>query len=210
LVEEKNESAVLDNLVNDIVEKNDTHLTTGVLGTKYLIEALSMYGRSDVAWALATQTTYPSWAEMMKRFNTMCEFWTLKQSHNHVMMGSIDAWFYKVLAGIQIDESQPAFRQFKVQPFIANGLDHVRATTNTLRGEISVSWEKEGSKFTMAISIPFNTTATVYVPGGADNHLYVNDQVLERVPSIEFLGYEDGYHVLRVPSGEWNFLARNP
>jgi alpha-L-rhamnosidase len=210
LVEEKNESAVLDNLVNDIVEKNDTHLTTGVLGTKYLIEALSMHGRSDVAWALATQTTYPSWAEMMKRFNTMCEFWTLKQSHNHVMMGSIDAWFYKVLAGIQIDESQPAFKEFKVQPFLANGLDYVSATTNTLRGEISVNWEKTGSKFTMGVSVPFNTSATVYVPGSADNLLYVNGHELERVPSIELLGYSDGCNVFRVPSGEWNFITQKP
>jgi alpha-L-rhamnosidase len=129
---------------------------------------LSMYGRSDVAWALATQTTYPSWAEMMKRFNTMCEFWTLKQSHNHVMMGSIDAWFYKVLAGIQIDEGHPAFEQFTVKPFLANNLDHVSASTKTLRGEIAVEWVKNVNDFELSVDIPFNTTAVVHLPGKID------------------------------------------
>jgi alpha-L-rhamnosidase len=140
---------------------------------------------------------------MMKRFNTMCEFWTLKQSHNHVMMGSIDAWFYKVLAGIQLDEQHPAFEEFIIKPFPAEDLDFVNASTNTIRGIISVAWERKDDTFVMDISIPFNTKAMVYVPGDAEDHLLVNGLDILQQPLIELLDYQEGYHVLKVPSGEW-------
>ena len=208
LVEEKNIEAVMENLIIDIVDKNDTHLTTGVLGTKYLIDALSMHDRSDIAWNLATQTTYPSWAEMMKRFNTMCEFWTLKQSHNHVMMGSIDAWFYKVLAGIQIDENNPAFEKFTIRPFFANDLDYVNASTSTLRGEILVNWQKTDGGYKLNAKIPFNTEAMVYLPGNQKDQLLVNGHNVENQSLIQSRGYEEGFHSLKVPSGEWKFIVR--
>jgi alpha-L-rhamnosidase len=208
LVKQEYEQVVLEHLVQNIVEENDTHLTTGVLGTKYLIEALSKYGRSDIAWALATQTTYPSWAEMMKRFNTMCEFWTLKQSHNHVMMGSIDAWFYKVLAGIQLDEQHPGFKEFSIRPFIAEGLDHVEASTSTLRGEIKVNWHGSEDEFNLEAVIPFNTKAIVYIPGNKEDHLQINESNILEQPLVEILDYQDGYHALKVPSGSWNFTLK--
>ncbi|KAA3659181.1 MAG: alpha-L-rhamnosidase, partial [Calditrichaeota bacterium] len=102
LVPEAHQQAVLGNLIHNIVEENDGHLTTGVLGSKYMIEVLTQYDRADIAWLLATQTGYPSWSDMVEKYTTMCEFWTLKQSHNHVMTGSIDAFFYKTLAGIRL------------------------------------------------------------------------------------------------------------
>jgi alpha-L-rhamnosidase len=207
LVEDKYLGDVIHNLVVDIVDKNDTHLTTGVLGTKYLIDALSLDGRSDIAWALATQTTYPSWAEMMKRFNTMCEFWTLKQSHNHVMMGSIDAWFYKVLAGIQIVESQLAFEQFIIKPFLANGLDHVSASTNTLRGEIAVEWVKNVNDFDLNVDIPFNTTAVIHLPGKIEDLVLVDGEDVTNISMIESIGFREHYHIFKVPSGKWKFQS---
>src|SRR5690606_5379762 len=101
IVPEEAKGMVLENLINDIEIKNENHLTTGVLGTKYMPEALAQFGRADVAWNIINQRTYPGWNSMMEKYTTVCEFWTLKQSKNHVMMGSIDAWFYKYIAGIQ-------------------------------------------------------------------------------------------------------------
>lgn len=207
LVEEEHRAAVLENVVKDIAA-NGTHLTTGVLGTRYMIEALSQHGRSDVAWRLATQTTSPCWADMVARYTTLCEFWTLKQSKNHVMMGSIDAWFYGTLAGIRLDESKPAYREFTIRPYIPEGLTRTAARIDTLRGTISSSWERTGGRHvTLEVVIPFNTAATVHVPAS------MSDTVTETgggaaVPAAEvvrFLRYEDGYAVFRVPSGRYRF-----
>lgn len=205
IVAENDKEAVLKNLIHDIEEENDTHLTTGVLGTKYLIDALSLSGKSDIAWSLATQTTYPSWAEMMKRFNTMCEFWTLKQSHNHVMMGSIDAWFYKALAGIQLIEEKPAFKQFIIKPYFADGLDHVAASTNTLRGKVASNWVKSDNGINLNVEVPFNCTSIVYLPANEETDILESGMNLDDIDEIDFIKFEDGYKIIRIPSGIYNF-----
>ena len=205
LVEEDRKPLVIENLVSDIVEKNDTHLTTGVLGTKYLIEALSLAGRSDISWALATQTTYPSWAEMMKRFNTMCEFWTLKQSHNHVMMGSIDAWFYKRLAGIQLIEDTPAYERFIIKPYVAEGLSYAKASTETIRGPVQSSWEQSPKGFEMNVEIPFNCTALVHIPSKEHTDILENGRETHNISSVDFIRYEEGFNIFRVSSGKYTF-----
>jgi len=205
IVAEDRRGAVLGNIVDDIEAVHGTHLTTGVLGTKYLIDVLSMAGRSDVAWALATQTTYPSWAEMMKRFNTMCEFWTLKQSHNHVMMGSIDAWFYKTLAGIQLVEGKPAYEHIVVRPFAAEGLDYARASVETIRGTVASSWTKSGGAFELSVAVPFGCSATVYVPGEEEEIVKESGVAVARAEGVRCLGYRDGCHVYEIVSGKYVF-----
>jgi alpha-L-rhamnosidase len=205
IVPEDQREAVLRNIVHDIEKVHDTHLTTGVLGTKYLIDVLSMAGRSDVAWALATQTTYPSWAEMMKRFNTMCEFWTLKQSHNHVMMGSIDAWFYKTLAGIQLAEDKPAYEHFVVRPFPAEGLDYAKASIQTIKGTVASGWTKAEGVFELSVAVPFGCAATVYVPADIETAVKEGGVAAENVEGVRSLGYRDGYHVFEVQSGKYTF-----
>jgi alpha-L-rhamnosidase len=205
LVPEDKVALVLANLIHDIEVENGTHLTTGVLGTKYLMETLSMMNRSDVAWALATQTTYPSWAEMMKRFNTMCEFWTLKQSHNHVMMGSIDAWFYKTLAGIQIQESDPAYKTIVIKPFLADGLTRSSGYTYTLRGTVGCDWELNDTGFRMNVKVPFNCKAIVYVPSAEDIQILEGGTAAVGNKSITSLGCKNGYYLFEAGSGTYSF-----
>ncbi|MCG8307446.1 MAG: glycoside hydrolase family 78 protein [Cytophagales bacterium] len=205
MVEENFKDRVITNLVHDIEEENNTHLTTGVLGTKYLIDALSMHERSDVSWALATQTTYPSWAEMMKRFNTMCEFWTLKQSHNHVMMGSIDAWFYKVLAGIQLDEDYPAFEKIIIKPYLADELDFVKASTHTIKGLVASGWEKSEEGFKLSVQVPFNCLAAVYIPNAEQKEILEGGKSIDDFVEMEFVEHRNGYSIVNVASGNYIF-----
>ena len=121
LVPDDRRGLVLAALVKQILVADSGHLTTGVLGTKYLPEALSGYGRADIVWKLVNQKGYPGWDEMMRKYNTMCEFWTLKQSHNHVMMGSIDSWFYETLAGVKLSEAFPAYEKTIIHPYMLKG-----------------------------------------------------------------------------------------
>ncbi len=95
-------------------------------------EALAQLGRADVAWEIINQKTAPSWADMMSRYTTVCEFWTLKQSKNHVMMGSIDAWFYRYIAGIQLDEKNPAYASFIIKPQLVDSLNSAKSSIETI------------------------------------------------------------------------------
>jgi alpha-L-rhamnosidase len=207
IVPEKLRSEVLDNLVNDIVAMHNNHLTTGVLGTKYMPEALAMEGRADIAWDIINQSSSPSWNEMMRKYTTMCEFWTLKQSKNHVMMGSIDAWFYKYIAGIRQDESSPAFSAFRVQPLILDSLYSAQATIETLRGTISSQWKLDTERFSLRVEIPFNTTAEVYVPGSPDEEVKESGKSLGESAGTEYLGYDGKYHKIKVGAGKYTFTS---
>ncbi len=205
LVEEEHKEAVLKNLIIDIVEKNNGHLTTGVLGSKYMLEALTMEDRPDVAWLLATATGYPSWSDMVEKYTTMSEFWTLKQSHNHVFTGSIDAWFYNALAGIQLDEENPAYKNIIIKPYIPKNLSHAKASVETIAGTVASGWVKKENMLVLNISIPFNSTAIVHIPESDKSAIRINDKAIENCEGIKYLGYENNHQVFNVVSGNYRF-----
>lgn len=207
LVPDEFQTKVLDNIINDIVDKNNTHLTTGVLGTKYMPEALARFGHADVAWDIINQKTYPSWNSMMEKYTTVCEFWTLKQSKNHVMLGSIDAWFYKYITGIQLDEKNPAYSSFTIKPLLLKGLDFANSKLETIKGTISSSWKKEAGKLILGIEIPFNTSAIVHIPGGEKETILESGIQLKDIEGIEYIGYSDGVHKIKVQSGSYLFTV---
>jgi alpha-L-rhamnosidase len=207
IVPESIKSRVLDNLVNDIVVANNTHLTTGVLGTKYMPEALAQEGRADVAWRIITRKSSPCWNDMVSRYTTMCEFWTLKQSKNHVMMGSIDAWLYKHIAGIQPDDSFPAFSSFRIKPVIPDSLSSAMAIIGTIRGTISSQWVKDTGTLTLRVEVPFNTTAEVYLPGNPYDEVNESGKPLNKTDGIEYKGYHENCHVVKVGTGKYLFTV---
>jgi alpha-L-rhamnosidase len=207
IVSDSLKSRVLDNIVKDIVVNNNTHVTTGVLGTKYMPEALAQMGRADLAWGIINQKTAPSWNDMMRRYTTVCEFWTLKQSKNHVMMGSIDAWFYKYIAGIQLDENNPAFASFIVKPQLLDSLHWAKAQIETLRGAISSEWKRQPGQFTLKVHVPFNTSATIYIPGKEGGKVTEAGLPLKLMNGATDQGFFAGYHVVHVPCGNYEFRS---
>ena len=127
MVPKNKKGAVLQNLFENIEITYDCHVNTGILGTRYILDTLSKYGRSDLAYRLVTQTTYPGWGYMIKEgATTLWERWEYMagggmNSHNHIMFGSVDAWFYRVLAGINVDPSVFGFRRIMIKPYIPGG-----------------------------------------------------------------------------------------
>lgn len=158
---------LLDHLLTGL-DRRGGHFDVGVLGAKYLPEALTLAGRADRAYALATQTGYPSWAYLLEGGrDTLSEFWDLHGSHNHVMLGSIDAWFYRTLAGIQVDEARPGYAHVFIRPFVASDLPGVRARVETVRGPVAVRWVQSSGVLRLSVEIPPNADATVSVPARA-------------------------------------------
>ena len=170
LVPPEHRSAVLEKLVADIRARDD-HLTTGFLGTAYLLPILSNHGYHELAYRLATQRTYPSWGHMIEvGATTMTERWnpasgdTRMNSWNHFALGAVGQWFYESLAGINYDPNQPGFARCLIRPRPAGDLTWVRARYRSVRGLISCHWRRSADAFEMEVTIPGNTPARIELP----------------------------------------------
>ena len=197
LVPKDHRGAVAFNLTNDIVYTHDTHLTTGFIGIKYLMPALTMIGRSDLAYDLATQTTYPSWGYMVKRgATTLWELWQEKtgpsmNSHDHAMFGSVGAWFYQALAGINIagdGAGDVGYRQIRIAPQIVEDLESASGTVETVRGTVSSSWSHSPGVITVEVAIPVGSDANVFVP----KDIYMTEVTIQEGDRVV---WEKGHYV---------------
>jgi alpha-L-rhamnosidase len=156
--------------LRDLIIGRDTHLATGIIGTKYLFPALTEQGGSDLAYDLATQTTYPSWGYMIANgATTVWELWQNRtgptmNSHNHPMLGSVGAWFYTALAGINPDTKSPGYGRIRIQPRMVRDLRWASGTIDTIRGTVSTSWSRESDSVRLDVTIPAGSTAEVHLP----------------------------------------------
>src|SRR6266478_2759841 len=160
-------------LRDNLVYGRNTHLATGILGTKYLFPWLTRIDNSDLAYDLATQTTYPSWGYMVKRgATTLWELWQEKtgpsmNSHDHAMYGSVGAWFYQALAGINIagdGAGDVGYRQIRIAPQIVEDLESASGTVETVRGTVSSSWSHSPGVITVKVPIPVSTNPKAFLP----------------------------------------------
>lgn len=177
------ESSVLSELVHDIQVTHKGHTTSGIIGIKYAMEALSLYGRGDVALDLALQTSYPSWGYMVNsKYEPATTVWELWESdtagpsmnsRNHHMFGSITSWFYKHVSGIR--PLDPGFSRVQIRP---NLLRHQNFTTrvSTPHGNIFLNYQKEDpmegsneTKFWYNITLPPGTRGTFHIPIALDD-----------------------------------------
>lgn len=158
------------NLTNDIVYYHNTHVTAGFIGVKFLLPALTEIGRTDLAYELAAQTTYPSWGYMVKQgATTLWELWEDKtgpgmNSHNHIMFGSVGAWFYRVLAGIDQEMNTAGYRHVRIEPQPVEDLRWASGSTSSIRGDVSASWSHSRGAIRLQVAIPVGADATVLIP----------------------------------------------
>ncbi|MDK1030559.1 MAG: glycoside hydrolase family 78 protein [Planctomycetia bacterium] len=210
LVEPENREKVLGNLVDNI-KRNNGHLDVGILGAKYLLHALTDGGRGDVAYKVATKRTQPSWGWWVSEgATTLWELWNGKQSRNHVFFGEISVWYYKALAGINIDPDRPAFKHIIIRPHLLGDLRWVRAEHASMYGLIKSSWRIEGKKFTLEVTLPANTTGTVHVPAADAKGVTEGTKPAGEARGVKFLRMEGGAAVFAVGSGKYRFASRLP
>lgn len=170
LVPKDRRGAVASRLRDDIIYRNNTHLTTGIIGTKYIMELLTRQGQTHLAYDIATQTTYPSWGYMVENgATTLWELWQNKtgpgmNSHNHPMFGSVGAWFYKALAGIDLDPEKPGFERIRIAPGAVRDLEWASGDTMTLRGQVLSRWSRTPDSFRLEVLIPVGSTAEIHLP----------------------------------------------
>ena len=159
--------AVVANLVEDIRVRHNGHLTTGIIGTAALENALPRYGQAEVMAELMAQTTFPSWGEQIaKGATTVWESWNGdpedELSLNMKMFCSTEVFFYRTLAGIS--PTSPGYRTIAISPSVVGGLTDVEAEVKTQSGPVAVAWQRDAGTFAMQVTVPVNTTAQVSMP----------------------------------------------
>jgi hypothetical protein len=166
IVEPEHKQAVLENLKAD-VRAHGNRLTTGDVGNRYLFQALALNGENELMYLMNDHDDTPGYGFQLKfGATTLTEQWDPRKgaSWNHFMMGQIEEWFFRSLAGIV--PARPGFKELIIQPHPVGSLKYVKASHQTIYGNVIVDWENDAKKFKMKVEIPANTQATVVLPDG--------------------------------------------
>jgi alpha-L-rhamnosidase len=202
------EPRLADKLVKDI-ESHHWHLSTGFLGTPFLLFTLADHGRSDVAYRLLLNDTYPSWGYMLsKGATTWWERWNgdtgdpAMNSYNHYAFGSVIAWVYRYAAGIDTASNAPGFKEIVIHPHLDSRMTSARAEYDSVYGRIISDWDgTPAGPFSLRVTIPPNSSAQVFLPAipGAQT---TQDGVAVRGEQ------ENGALLVRVGSGSYSFEVK--
>jgi alpha-L-rhamnosidase len=199
------EPLLVDKLVKDI-EARDWHLSTGFLGTPFLLFTLADHGRSDVAYRLLLNDTYPSWGYMLsKGATTWWERWNgdtgdpSMNSYNHYAFGSVIAWVYRYAAGIDTLPNSPGFKEIVIHPHLDSRMTAARAEYDSIYGKIVSDWKgTDAGPFSLSVTVPANTSAKVFLPAIAGAQLTEDGNPVDAQP-------ERGSYVVTVGSGSYKF-----
>lgn len=207
-------------LVEDIKNKN-WHLSTGFMGVAYLCPMLTEMGYADVAYRLLLQDTYPSWLYSVRAgATTIWERWNSydyetgqfgdvgMNSFNHYSLGSVGEWFYNYVAGISYDEKNPGYKHFNLKPYPGGGLSYMDSSFKSVYGNIESSWSYgDDDCFFMNVTIPANSTATIYVPAENKDQVLENGMPADQSEDLTFVKMEDGKAVFEAGSGQYQFTT---
>ena len=201
------ESRIADRLVADI-DAHGGHLTTGFLGTPFLLTVLDEQGRIETAYRLLLNDTYPSWGYMIaKGATTWWERWNgdtgdpSMNSYNHYAFGSVMAWVYRRVAGIDTAEDGTGFHRLVIAPERSRLMGSASAEYESVYGRIATRWKDDGKVFTLDVTIPANVRATVTVPAAEGSELYEGGRKM----SSEV---RNGGREVEVGAGEYHFETR--
>lgn len=198
-------------LTDNIRKEHDGHLSTGILGTKFMLDVLSRHGHAETAYGIVTKTNYPGWGWMLANgATTLWEHWALSTNtytHNHPMFGSVSQWFIQWLGGIQPAPDAAGFDRIVIRPQTVSDLDWVRCSYNSIRGPITSNWRRQAGKVRFEICVPPNTTAEIYLPANAANQVFESGHPANEADGVAFQRLENGAAVFAVGSGRYDFEA---
>lgn len=199
--------------VNKLVAKigaSGGHLTVGFLGVENLLPVLADHGRADIAYQILLQPGFPGWGYMLSRgATTIWERWdgirtdgTFNDpgmnSFNHYGLGSVGDFLYRQVGGLA--SGGPGYQSLVIAPKPGGGLTSARSAFETPYGQAVSDWTSSGGVFTLRVTVPAGTSATVKVPATS---AAVVTAPAQAVP----FGYTQGAAVYHLPAGSYTFTA---
>ncbi len=218
LPDEASVAAVTEQLISNI-ERNGNRLQTGFLGTKIIMETLTKIGRSDVAYSLLLQTDNPSWLYSVDQgATTIWERWNsytvqtgfgdvAMNSFNHYAYGAVANWMFSTMAGIDTHPDAPGFKKLLIAPVPDARIGTVKASYDSAYGTVTTDSVFDGKAWSLAVSIPANTTAEMRLPVADFTTVTVNGKALDALSvetdGIVCLGTENGVAVFELVAGSF-------
>ena len=202
----------------DRIKAKDTHLSVGFVGASILLPTLTEIGRSDLAYRLIQNTTYPSWGYSVEQgATTIWERWnsyTKKDgfgdvgmnSFNHYAYGACGEWMFRSMLGI--DTHGVGYKTILMTPELGQGVTWAKGHYDSIHGRISSNWKIDGNTFTWAVTVPVNTTATLRVPAGHITDILESGRPAAHARGVTFLRMEKSRAVFRVDSGRYEFVSK--
>ncbi|WP_337101120.1 family 78 glycoside hydrolase catalytic domain [Paenibacillus sp. YIM B09110] len=203
------DEAALDTLIGDL-EQGDYAITSGEIGHRFTLLALSRKGRSDIIQKMLEQTKKPYYAyQVAHGASSLTEYWdgpTDGHSQNHFMMGHIEEWFYSSLVGISIDYDGTREYALLIKPYLAEGVDWARGSQLLPQGNLNVLWKIEtDGKLALHVTVPVSSSVVVALPTIDASAIKENDRYIDSVRDIEIIEEKDGHLFIRVGSGTYTF-----
>ncbi|GAA4702720.1 family 78 glycoside hydrolase catalytic domain [Nocardioides conyzicola] len=197
------------------LKTSDFHLTTGFLGTPWLLPALTSIDRTDLAYTMILKKDYPSWGyEIQHGATTMWERWNSigpdgsfgdegMNSFNHYAYGAVGDWMYQNIGAIKALE--PGYQKIQVKPAVGGALTHGSGHYDSVYGAIDTDWTTTGDDLSLAVDVPVNTTADIVVPAGNQYAVTEGGHLLADVDGVTDVTAADGTVTVTVGSGHYEF-----
>ncbi|MBS0010149.1 MAG: hypothetical protein KFF49_01985, partial [Bacteroidales bacterium] len=178
IIPEEEMEAAKDSLLKAVNNGPSGHFTSGIFGTKYILEVLSQYYSPELVYDIVNSTAYPGWGFMIdNEATTIWETW--KESDNtfsncHPMFGTVSEWFFRWLGGIKPDHENPGFKKFHISPSTPDDLTYVNCEYYSPQGKIVSNWKKENNNIKYHIEIPEESKALVTIAVEASQKIRIN------------------------------------
>ncbi len=210
-----------------MIQENGNHMATGFLGTRPLLPVLSSAGQHDLATFLFQSHEFPSWGyEIDNGATTIWERWdsytkedafgrhnAAMNSFSHYAFGAVCEWMFQTLAGIRSDG--PGYSRIIIAPTppspasnaMHEPIHFVDASYDSIRGTIRSQWKLDDGQFSLEVTIPANTTATIHLPTNDPASILESGQPLQDITSVKLIQATNGLASIAVGSGTYKFTA---
>lgn len=163
------EQRLADKLAAYIVNA-DYHVTTGFIGTRYLLDVLADYGYGEIAYKVLVNTGFPSWMHMLSTGATaITESWLGEQdpdtslSMSHFSLGAVISWFFEYLGGIRIKESEAGLGHIVLKPIMIKELGNFAVSYKSKYGMIRTQWHYEEDLPVFTYDVPEGVLVTIEI-----------------------------------------------
>ncbi len=170
-------------LLEQLLRENGCALSTGFVGTPWLLPALCDHRRESLAYDLLLRQDFPSWMyELNNGATTIWERWNSIEpdgsmnkdgmnSFNHYAYGSVAGWMYRYAVGLSPIEEAPGFRKVRFAPKPDRRIGSVNAVFDSPCGKYRVQWQFKGDQWRCTLTIPFGCLADATLPDGETRSL---------------------------------------
>ena len=193
------------------------HISTGFHSTICLMHELTRYGYVEEAYRLINNRTMPSWGYAIDHgATTIWERWDGfvegrgfqdpgMNSFSHYALGSVGEWMYRTILGISPDEAHPGYKHFVIRPQPGGGLTWAKGEYRSIHGTIACAWKIDGGYIDVTVTVPPNTSATVYVPTDDPAAITESGKPITQAPGVAAEETEGDGPAYRIGSGTYVF-----